>query len=785
MLSNRVWLQRCKRLCSMSADEWRVRGGQEIAKRWDLAISRLQLGREEKKRTSPALSSGRFFFQQEEIPVLLRCLQERLPEATEGIIAQAEKICEHRFDLLGYESVDYGKEIDWHLDAVHGKRAPLQPWFRVPYLDFEQVGDSKITWELSRHQHLVTLAKAYRLTSAAKYAQELVQQWYQWQQHNPYGLGINWSSSLEVAFRSLSWIWASQLMNGCSAVPKDFLGDISRALLINARHIERFLSTYFSPNTHLLGEAVGLFFIGTLYCDSRSAARWQHRGWEIILREAQRQVQQDGVHFEQSLYYHTYALDFFLHAKILAERNGISIPAAFDCKIEGMLSVLCRLACAGPVPSLGDDDGGRLFDSRRNRMEHMTDPLATGAVLFERPDFKSGVRVICEEAVWLCGIEGLKKFESLSNQRPASASFALETSGLYVMCSSSRTRDRLVIDAGPQATGRAGHTHADALSVQLALGGRTLLADPGTAAYVDGNGDREWFRSTSAHNTVQVDGLDQAEHAGPFAWQNLPTVSVDCWVTGDAFDLLVAAHSGYGSLPNAVSHRRHIFYLKPHFWLVRDVIDGDGWHRVDAAWHFAPGTLSTIPGGVDFSIDDKSGLALLFTTNKTCSREITREGFSPVYGRRQLSPVFRVRTDASAPIEIATLLLPMPARDSGPGSLQAFKARHNGAPVRAYLYSVPGTENYFFFADQARRWQMGPWVSDAKFLFCSTTPGGELCQFILSDGSYLDFQGRVLFAGDASVKQAEWSPETDSHQISWPDEPNTAPELLACSLQRS
>src|SRR5262249_51021313 len=336
-----------------------------------LVGNRLQLGRTAKKGMSPARPTGRFFFEPEQVSSLIYCLQQRLPEAADAIIAQAEKIRMHQFDLLGYASVDYGKEIDWHLDALHGKRAPLRPWFRVPYLDFEQVGDSKITWELSRHQHLVTLAKAYRLTSEGKYARELVQQWYHWQERNPYGMGINWASSLEVAFRSLSWIWVSKLTNGCSAVPNEFPGDVSQALLINARHIERFLSTYFSPNTHLLGEAVALFFIGTLYGGTRSAARWQRRGWKIISHEVQRQVQQDGMHFEQSLYYHTYALDFFLHARLLAERNGIPIPAFFDRKIEDMLRVLCRLASAGPVPSLGDDDGGRLFDSRRNGTEHM------------------------------------------------------------------------------------------------------------------------------------------------------------------------------------------------------------------------------------------------------------------------------------------------------------------------------------------------------------------------------------------------------------------------------
>src|SRR5260221_7836918 len=316
-LSSHLW-ERCQRLAGMGWDEVRVRTTQEVAKRWDLAVGHIG-SHLQKENYSPSLrSSGHFFFGCDDVPALLDFLRERLPEVVEDIITRADRICSHRFDLLGYKAVDYGKEIDWHLDAVHGKRAPCSRWFRIRYLDFDQVGDAKITWELNRHQHLVVLAKAYRLTGKAHYAHELFQQWYHWQEHNPYGVGINWSSSLEVAFRSLSWIWVSQLLRGCSVVPKEFPTDVSRALAVNARHIERFLSTYFSPNTHLLGEGVGLLFIGTLNAWSRLARRWQERGWQIVLQEAQRQVQPDGMHFEQSTYYHTYALDFFLHARTLA-----------------------------------------------------------------------------------------------------------------------------------------------------------------------------------------------------------------------------------------------------------------------------------------------------------------------------------------------------------------------------------------------------------------------------------------------------------------------------------
>src|ERR1700752_1894220 len=129
-----------------------------------------------------------------------------------------------------------------------------------------------------------------------------------------------------------------------AAMPTGFRRSWLRALAVSGRHIESYLSTYFSPNTHLLGEAVALFFIGTLCPQISSAEKWKKNGWKIIQEEAFRQVGADGGHFEQSLYYHVYALDFFLHARLLASRNGMMIPAGFDGVLKKMLSVIQALA---------------------------------------------------------------------------------------------------------------------------------------------------------------------------------------------------------------------------------------------------------------------------------------------------------------------------------------------------------------------------------------------------------------------------------------------------------
>src|SRR5262249_48551607 len=334
--------------------------------------------------TGTSQAQSRFFFSPEHVAALCSKLRVLFPETAGQIVRRAERICQHRFDLLGYEAVDYGAHIDWHCDRVHGKRAPRKPWFKLKYLNFDEVGDSKVTWELNRHQHFVTLAKAFRLTGDAKFASELFGQWHHWHSENPYPVGINWASSLEVAFRSLSWLWTYFLMADCPAAPSNFRQSWLRALTVSKHHIESYLSTYFSPNTHLLGEAVALFFIGTLCHEIPDSRRWQKRGWKIVLEEAGRQVRSDRFHFEQSAYYHVYALDFFLHAAILASVNQIEIPKEFDAMLERMLDVLGILSRGGIVPAIGDDDGGRLFDPARNRMSFMTDPLTTKAVLFER-----------------------------------------------------------------------------------------------------------------------------------------------------------------------------------------------------------------------------------------------------------------------------------------------------------------------------------------------------------------------------------------------------------------
>ncbi|HEX4468496.1 MAG TPA: heparinase II/III family protein, partial [Gemmatimonadaceae bacterium] len=484
--------------------------------------------------------------------------RRRCPEAAAAMVAAAERIAAGQVDL-GDRRVAVGPRPDWTLEPRSGKRAPAIHWSRVAFLDPDVAGDCKLTWELNRHQYFVTLGQAHLLTGDARYASLVVDHLGSWLDANPPKIGINWTSSLELAFRAISWVWTLYLLRQSPCLEGTFFLRVLKSLYLHARHIECNLSTYFSPNTHITGEALGLLYIGTAFPDFRRAAHWRSLGARILADQLDRQLFADGVYFEQATYYHRYTVDFYLHALLLTQSNEPWLEGMVRPRLHSLLDYLLFITRPdGTSPLIGDEDGGRLVMLGERPTNDFRDTLAIGAALVGRADCAHVAGHAVEELSWLLGPSGLRAYDALPRTPPAGTSRAFAQSGYYVMRERwDRTANWALVRCGPHASQTGAHAHADALALELSLAGHTVLIDPGTYCYTASRADREYFRGSAAHNTVTLDERSSAEPGeSVFNWQSVPQSRATAWVTTPIFDFFKGEHDGFRRLASPAMHSR-------------------------------------------------------------------------------------------------------------------------------------------------------------------------------------------------------------------------------------
>lgn len=591
--------------------------------------------------------------------------------------ARADRLLAGRYDLLGHRDLSFGEPVDWWLDPIAGVRAPGVHWSRIRYLDPAVVGDHKLVWELGRHQALVTLGQAWWCTGDDRYAARCARLLDGWLDANPPKRGIHWASSLEISFRAIAWVWVLALLG--DALPVGTRRRMLAHLAVSGRHVERYLSTWFSPNTHLTGEALGLFVLGTALPQCRDAGRWRARGLEILLEWLPRHVRPDGTYVEQSTWYHRYTTDFCLHFLILAERAGIAVRDRVRPALEGLLDVLAWITRPdGTMPLIGDDDGGRLLFLDETTAHATRTPLAVGAALLGRADFAAVAGTATPELVWLLGADGLSSFRSLTPELPARTARRFANGGLCVMRTGwDRRAGVLTLDAGPHGFMNAGHAHADALSIDLTIGGRPLFVDPGTGSYTTSAALRDGFRSGAAHNAVTVDGVGAAEPAGPFSWAHRAEAACDLWVEHGGVVIASATHDGFRRAGLSAACRRTVVLVAPSLWIVRDELDVTGTHSLEVHWQCAPGITPRREGAVWGLHRDGAEVAqLLVDENVEWSEQLS--AVAATYGVRLPAPRLTASSRRNGRQALTTVIASTP----GPTRVERTAGPETGAVVR-------------------------------------------------------------------------------------------------------
>lgn len=512
-----------------------------------------------------------------------------LPGARERALARARAALRGEFDVFGTRvCFGEGQPVDWSRDPVSGYRYPVLP---VEQLRLAQPGvDPKYPWVLGRLDCLVALGQGYWVEGGEEarrgFARAFVTRTLDFLQANPVGQGVHWTCAMEVALRAANLAQALVMFSDAPEARRpEFLVPVLESLAEHTAWVEAHLEDQGAvPNNHLVSNYVGLLVAGLLFPELPDAPRQVARAVAGLRTQMAAQVHPEGTSFEGSVPYHRLSVELFTLALVVARGQGVDLGAKYAARLHRMYEA-SRAWCSerGLAPQVGDNDSGRVFpfQERDAREQGYLAPL--GAALFGDEKLADGP--FPDEAAWLLGLSGLECFRGLPAARPA-GSVSFPDGGFHVLRGAGAV---VTVIAGAQGQrGVGGHSHNDKLSFELHLRGRPVIVDPGTGTYTREPVVRNAFRSTAMHNTLELDGVEQAplEPGRLFALPEAARARVQVFQPGAELDRLTVRHDGYRALPSPVGVERTFVLDKRERALgVTDALVGVGLHDVKGRIH--------------------------------------------------------------------------------------------------------------------------------------------------------------------------------------------------------
>lgn len=509
----------------------------------------------------------------------------------ETILRAADAVCGGWFPWFAYPPVHLGFPPRWNFDFVSGISWPDAPGETVQVVRHDG-SDVKIPWDLSRLQFLPVLGKAWRLSGEERYrmaAKELLSDWIE---KNPPGAGINWTIAMEAALRAISICLFLDLLTPQPGDQNELwwrrvTTSLWQHLLFIEAHNE---FSYFVRGNHYLSNLVGLFCLVS-FLRGPGIEKRKLSYQTLLEREMLLQVYEDGGGYEASTGYHLLNLQMFTTGFLLMRCQGIEANPKFSGRLRGMYRFLAALSSrGGRVPHLGDCDDGRIEllvddleqmlgpDSNDRHSLRVSGTLGIGEALF-RENYGGNKA----DAVWYVPVSASPepRHKDAAHRRCV----IFPDSGLAV--GRNGPLDVVFLAMPNGILGKGTHTHNDKLSVIVRLNGEEVFSDSGTGCYTRDVQLRNQLRSTSAHNTVQVDGEEQNRFSkSPGSVFN---IGDDAHVTPIGTEetpeslVLWASHDGYARL--GVRHTRKLKLSSVSLLTLEDSLTGSGHHSFELRFH--------------------------------------------------------------------------------------------------------------------------------------------------------------------------------------------------------
>ncbi len=483
------------------------------------------------------------------------------------------------------------------------------------------IGDIRTNWELNRHYQLAMLAKSYYQSGDEVFLREFRTLFEDWNQHNLFLHGAEWTSAMELAIRVNSWVYSWCFLEKAFAEwqhPKEekLLNELSQGILNMTAYIVRHRAHGSSANNHLVLELYAVGLAGILF----DFSTWKELSVENLTQELPRQNTSDGVNREMSTHYQA----FVMEAYGLLVWHLEKIPDGWEKPLEQMSRFLCD-CCGkqGETIIFGDDDSGKILDLSGCKMNYYQYVLQLmGLLLPQRYTNAPLGETLC----WLAAAQEQKAYSQKTMYHSPLVSIRAE--GGYSILRSRNQELLIAMDHAPLGFGSiAAHGHADALSVQVFWKGNTVLTDPGTWNYHLSGKLRDAFRSTAWHNTVCVGGNNQSELLGPFLWGKRADTQLLDWKEQDGW-ITVKAQTKYGR----IVHTRVLRFDQEKTLWIEDLLTGVGGMEGKQSFDLVPETEWKIEENRCI-VSCKSGTLTL--TAEQGGWETAEYTYSPEYDHRQ------------------------------------------------------------------------------------------------------------------------------------------------------
>jgi hypothetical protein len=484
-----------------------------------------------------------------------------------------------RLMAFGSMPTDYGHPLAWHVDPVTGEEWPRRHWSRC---DLRPPGkEIKLIWEPARFEQTFLFMRALAATGDERWRRAFYAQVKHWIAENPYRLGIHWTNGQETAIRLFAWICGLYAFSDSPSDPGELFVEIQRSIALQCGQIERHVSyaMYSMRNNHLIGEALALFLVGTLFPWFRNARRWERRGRALLEQATARQFRGSGEYVQNSHTYHRLALNYLSVASLAADCAGRPLSSTVSAGIAHSVSLLAGLmnSSDGRLPNWGENDGADLF------------PI-TGA---DYTDFRPAL-TLAQLSI------GARPEHQSTEAAQAIGAWVLPASPVERIPAAREVQSLKVVKAGPgnfvalrTPPWRGALGHADLNHADVWLAGVNVACDTGSYMYSAERQIHQWLSSTPAHNTVSIPGESQRRRLRSWNWAG-PTAG-DSVTIGEG-EVRSTSVSYFHHPDGQLSHTRTVLATERGFVIVDDARQARGfgplalqWLLIDAEWRLTVG----------------------------------------------------------------------------------------------------------------------------------------------------------------------------------------------------